>query len=102
VPATEETHQDTCKHSSTGMKVPIELEACVARAASLSCVAEGHPAKRIQSPSKEFLKAGKKRLAGDTTREAPQPRSWTCAKVDCVLKEVEAIAGSETGNSACN
>ena len=49
----------------------MSLKGCAARRASLYCAVAGGIAESLYySWSKEFLEAGKKRLAGDTARQA--------------------------------
>ena len=65
---------------------------CAARTASPSCAgAKGIAQSLYYSWSKEFLEAGKKRLAGDTARAATSAtRSRICAARPQALKEVVA------------
>ena len=64
---------------------------CGARRASRSSVGrEGLPPNLYYRWSKEFLEAGKKRLLGDTTREATAPEVKTLRDENARLKQVLA------------
>jgi transposase len=66
-------------------------KACAARRASPSCAgAKGSPQSLYYSWSKEFLEAGKKRLAGDTAREATSPEVKGLRAEAVALKEAVA------------
>lgn len=61
----------TCKQRSAEEKIRIVLECLLGeRSIAELCRQEGIAQSLYYSWSKEFLEAGKKRLAGDTTREA--------------------------------
>ena len=65
--------------------------ACGARTASLKlCRREGISQNLYYRWSKEFLEAGKKRLAGDTAREATSDEVRTLRREAGALKEVVA------------
>ena len=51
---------------------------------------------RLTAPSKEFLEAGKRRLAGDTARAAPTDEVKGLRRESTALKEVVAEQALET------
>jgi transposase len=79
------------RHFSAEDKIRIVLEACAAKTASPnSAGARASPRRNIYGWSKEFLEAGKRRLAGDTARAATPSEVKELRHEAKALKEVVA------------
>ena len=71
----------TRKHYSAEEKIRIVLEGLRGEDSIAElCRREGIAQNLYYRWSKDFLEAGKKRLAGDTARAATSARSWTAAR----------------------
>jgi len=71
----------TRKHHSSEEKIRIVLEGLRGDDSIAElCRREGIATSLYYSWSKEFLEAGKKRLAGDTSARRPAPRSKSCVR----------------------
>ena len=81
----------TRKHHSAEEKIRIVLEGLRGEASIAElCRREGIAQSLYYSWSKEFLEAGKRRLAGDTARQATSPEVKELRAEAAALKEVVA------------
>ena len=87
----KEIRRATRKHYSAEEKIRIVLEGLRGEDSIAElCRREGIPPNVYYRWSKDFLEAGKKRLAGDTAREATSDEVKTLRKEAVALKEVVA------------
>jgi transposase len=87
----KEIRRATRKHYSTEEKIRIVLEGLRGEDSIAElCRREGIPPNVYYRWSKEFLEAGKKRLAGDTAREATSDEVRGLRREAAALKEVVA------------
>jgi transposase len=87
----KEIRRATRKHSSAEEKIRIVLEGLRGEDSIAElCRREGIPPNVYYRWSKDFLEAGKKRLAGDTAREATSDEVRGLRREAAALKEVVA------------
>ena len=87
----KEIRRATRKHYSAEEKIRIVLEGLRGEDSIAElCRREGIPPNVYYRWSKDFLEAGKKRLAGDTAREATSDEVKTLRREAVALKEVVA------------
>jgi transposase len=87
----KEIRRATRKHSSAEEKIRIVLEGLRGEDSIAElCRREGIPPNVYYRWSKDFLEAGKKRLAGDTAREATSDEVRSLRREAAALKEVVA------------
>ena len=91
-PVVKDIRRRTRKHHSAEEKIRIVLEGLRGEASIAElCRREGIAQSLYYSWSKEFLEAGKRRLAGDTARQATSPEVKELRAGAAALKE--AVAG---------
>ncbi len=87
----KDIRRKTRKHHSSEEKIRIVLEGLRGEESiSALCRREGIATSLYYSWSKEFLEAGKKRLAGDTARQATSPEVKDLRAEAAALKEAVA------------
>jgi len=87
----KDIHRRTRKHHSAEEKIRIVLEGLRGEASIAElCRREGIAQSLYYSWSKEFLEAGKRRLAGDTARQATSPEVKELRAEAAALKEAVA------------
>ena len=89
--AVRDIRRKTRKHYSAEEKIRIVLEGLRGEESIAAlCRREGIAESLYYSWSKEFLEAGKQRLAGDTARQATSPEIKELRSESAALKEVVA------------
>ncbi len=109
-----EIHRQTRRRFSVEEKVRIVLEGLRGeQSVAELCRREGLAPNLYYRWSKEFLEAGKKRLLGDTTREATAPEVKALRDENGRLKQVlaetvlanrllkKSVTGSDSGDDTC-
>ena len=96
----KDIRRETRKHQLAEEKICIVLEGLRgAESIAALCRREGLAASLYYSWSKEFLEAGKKRLAGDTARQATSPEVKDMRAEASALKEAVADLTMENRSS---
>src|SRR5215831_19940001 len=96
----QEIRRKTRRRFSAEEKIRIVLEGLRGEdSIATLCRKEGLAPNLYYRWSKEFLEAGKKRLVGDTSREATSPEVKTLRKENTRLKQLVAEIVSKTGCS---